>query len=81
MRLNILLVTAALLTPMIATGPAEAKLKCKDVKGRWQVCGDAKPFKKFVIGVGIRFSKKPLGLSANPPQSTGPAKLAPKRRK
>jgi hypothetical protein len=41
-----------------ASTPADAKLHCKDVSARWQVCGDAKPFTKFVVGVGIRFNKQ-----------------------
>ena len=54
--------TAAIST--MAVQPADAKLKCKNVGKRFQVCGDAKPFKKLVVGVGIRFSKKKLGFSA-----------------
>ena len=38
--------------------PADAKLHCKNVSKRWQVCGDGKPFTKFVVGVGFRFSKQ-----------------------
>jgi hypothetical protein len=35
-----------------------AKLTCKNIpKSRWQLCGDIKPFKKFVVGVGVRFAK------------------------
>jgi hypothetical protein len=49
---------------VIAPPQAEAGLKCKNVSKRFQVCGDAKPFKKLVVGVGIRFSKKKPGLSA-----------------
>ena len=61
-----------------SAAPAQAKLKCKDVKGRWQICGDAKPFKSFSIGVGIHFSEKKPGLAANgaPTQPTAP--VAPK---
>jgi hypothetical protein len=57
-----------------SVAPAQAKLKCKDVKGRWQICGDAKPFKSFSIGVGIHFSEKKPGLAANnaPTQPTAP---------
>jgi hypothetical protein len=61
-----------------SVAPAQAKLKCKDVKGRWQICGDAKPFKSFSIGVGVRFTEKRPGLAANsaPTQPTAP--VAPK---
>lgn len=58
------LVIAATVASTLAVPPAAAKLKCKDVSKRFQVCGDAKPFKKLVVGVGIRFSKKKPGLSA-----------------
>lgn len=30
-------------------------LSCVNVRGRWRLCGDAKPFKKLTIGVGIWF--------------------------
>jgi hypothetical protein len=38
--------------------PAEAKMTCKNVGKRWQVCGEVKPWTKFVAGVGIRFNKQ-----------------------
>jgi hypothetical protein len=38
--------------------PAEAKMTCKNVGTRWQVCGEVKPWTKFVAGVGIRFNKQ-----------------------
>ena len=38
--------------------PAEAKMSCANVKGRWQVCGEVKPWTRFVAGVGIRFNKQ-----------------------
>lgn len=39
-----------------------AKLTCKKVSDRWQLCGDIKPFKKFVVGVGVRFFETdPIG--------------------
>lgn len=37
---------------------AEAKMTCKNVGKRWQVCGEVKPWTKFVAGVGIRFNKQ-----------------------
>lgn len=45
-------------------------LKCKDVNGRWQICGSAKPFKQFTVGVGFRFSEQDRHLSANPEPSS-----------
>jgi hypothetical protein len=79
--LGILLAAANVATAqadLASTAPAQAKLKCKDVKGRWQICGDAKPFKSISIGVGIHFNKKKPGLAANsaPTQPTAP--VAPK---
>lgn len=38
-----------------STGPT-AKLKCRNVGSRWQVCGDASRT-KILVGVGIRFYK------------------------
>jgi hypothetical protein len=38
--------------------PAEAKMTCKNVSKRWQVCGEVKPWTKFVAGVGVRFNKQ-----------------------
>ena len=38
--------------------PAESKMTCKNVGKRWQVCGEVKPWTKFVAGVGIRFNKQ-----------------------
>jgi len=59
------LALVALAVGAMTAAPAAAKLKCKNVKKtRWQVCGDAKPFKSFTVGVGIRFSKKKPGLAA-----------------
>ena len=40
------------------SAPAEAKMSCKNVGKRWQVCGEVKPWTKFVAGVGIRFNKQ-----------------------
>lgn len=37
---------------------AEAKMSCANVKKRWQVCGEVKPWTRFVAGVGIRFNKQ-----------------------
>jgi hypothetical protein len=46
-----------LASDVIITGePATAALKCKNVGGRWQICGDASRT-KLVAGVGIRFFK------------------------
>ena len=33
-------------------------MTCKNVGKRWQVCGEVKPWTKFVAGVGIRFNKQ-----------------------
>lgn len=57
---------AALVAALIVTSTsADAKLKCKNVGKRMQICGDAKPFKSFTVGVGIRFSKKQPGYQSN----------------
>ena len=63
MRSKFLAATAATLTVVLAapaagTTSSEAKPTCKNVGKRWQVCGDAKPFTSFSVGVGLRFSKK-----------------------
>jgi hypothetical protein len=53
-----LLALGASILSIGASTPADAKLHCKNVSARWQVCGDGKPFTKFVVGVGIRFNKQ-----------------------
>ena len=35
-------------------------LKCIDVNKRVGLCGDAKPFKRFTVGIQIRFDKQKI---------------------
>jgi hypothetical protein len=52
----------------VSSTPSEAKLTCKNVGKRWQICGDAKPFKSFMLGAGIRFNQKQPGLTTGAPE-------------
>lgn len=51
--------------PLVGTStPADAKLHCKNVSKRFQVCGDVKPWTRFVAGFGVRFNKQGRKLRA-----------------
>ena len=68
-----LITTAALSLAVIgslavSSTSSEAKLTCKNVGKRWQICGDAKPFKSFMLGGGIRFNQKQPGFTAGTPE-------------
>lgn len=48
---------ATLIAVPITTTSADAKMSCVNVKKRFQVCGEVKPWTRFVAGVGVRFQK------------------------
>src|SRR5262245_41415333 len=52
----------------VSATPSDAKLTCKNVGKRWQICGDAKPFKSLMLGAGIRFNQKQPGLTTGTPE-------------
>jgi len=61
--LGAIAVATAVAQPMAAT-PADAKMSCVNVKKRFQLCGEVKPWTRFVAGVGVRFQKPAPALAA-----------------
>ena len=48
---------ATIAAAFLPSGRAEAKMSCGNVSKRFQVCGEVKPWTRFVVGVGVRSTK------------------------